>query len=96
MYDVGTGQKKKENKHGRMMRRRKEGRKRKEGEAERDRRAEDLLRVFPPWVEGTAGPVLAVCRLAGSIVTLGRRGRAARGRLKGDRKVRRTKIPQQL
>lgn len=61
--------------------RRQEGRK--EGQAERDWRAEDLLRVFPPGVEGTAGPVLAVCRLAGSIVTLGR-GRAARGqRLKG-------------
>lgn len=41
-------------------------------------RAEDLLRVFPPWVEGTAGPDLAVCRLAGSIVTLSRRGRAAK------------------
>lgn len=36
----------------------------------RDWRAEDLLRVFPPWVEGMAGPVLAVCRLAGSILTL--------------------------
>lgn len=41
-------------------------------------RAEDLLRVFPPWLEGTAGPDLAVCRLAGSIVTLSRRGRAAK------------------
>lgn len=50
-------------------------------------RAEDLLRVFPPWAEGTAGPDLAVCRLAGSIVTLSRRGRAAK-RLKEDRKVR--------
>lgn len=72
MYDMRTGQKRKKKKHGRMMRR-------KEGQADRDRRAEDLLRVFPPWVEGMAGPVLAVCRLAGSIVTLGRRGRAARG-----------------
>lgn len=57
--------------------RRKEGRK--EAEVDKDWRAEDLLRVFPPWVEGIAGPVLAVCRFAGSIVTLGRRGRAARG-----------------
>lgn len=39
---------------------------------EEDWRAEDLLRVFPPGVEGTTGPVLAVCRLAGSILTLGR------------------------
>lgn len=57
---------KKKEKHGRM-RRRQEGRK-----ADRDWRAADLLRVFPPWVEGLAGPVLAVCRLAGSIVTLSR------------------------
>lgn len=61
--------KKKKNKDGGMMRRREES---KEGKAERDWRAEDLLRVFAPWVEGLAGPVLAVCRLAGSIVTLSR------------------------
>lgn len=57
---------KKKEKHGRMWRRQ-EGRR-----ADRDWRAADLLRVFPPWVEGLAGPVLAVCRLAGSIVTLSR------------------------
>lgn len=45
---------------------------RKEERKERVWRAEDLLRVFPPWVEGLAGPVLAACRLAGSILTLGR------------------------
>lgn len=43
-----------------------------EGKADRNRKAEDLLRVFPPWVEGLTEPVLAVCRLAGSILTLGR------------------------
>lgn len=66
----------KKRKDGRMARRK--------GRKEGERRPEDLLRVFPPWLEGAAGPVLAVCRLAGSIVTLGRRGRgrAARGRLK--------------
>lgn len=45
---------------------------------ERDWRPGDLLRLFPPGAGGTAGPVLADCRLAGSIVTLGG-GRAARG-----------------
>lgn len=49
----------------------------------------DLLRVFPPWLEGTAGPDLAVCRLAGSIVTLSRRGRAAK-RLKRTGRLGRT------
>lgn len=69
--------------------RRKEGRK--EGQADRDRRAEDLLRVFPPWVEGMAGPVLAVCRLAGSIVTLGGEEEQQEVKVKGHRKVRKTK-----
>lgn len=55
---------------------------RKEGKADRDRRAEDLLRVFPPWVEGMAGPDLAVCRLAGSILTLGGEESSKRSRLK--------------
>ena len=62
----------------RMMRR-KEGRK--EGQADRDCRAEDLLRLFPPWVEGMAGPDLAVCRLAGSILTL--RGEEEQQEVKG-------------
>lgn len=42
----------------------------KEGQLRRHWRAEDLLRLLPPWLEGGAGPVLAVCRLAGSILTL--------------------------
>lgn len=67
---------------------------RKEGQAERDWRAEDLLRVFPPWVEGMAGPVLAVCRLAGSILTLGREEEQQEVKVKGHRKVRKTKNTQ--
>lgn len=50
----------------------------------------DLLRVFPPCVEGTAGPDLAVCRLAGSIVTLGGEEEQQEVKVKGHRKVRRT------
>lgn len=65
--------------------------KRKEGKAERDWRAEDLLRVFPPWVEGLAGPVLADCRLAGSILTLGREEEQQEVKVKGHKKVKKTK-----
>ena len=89
MYDMATGQKRREKNHGRMTRR-KEGKK--EGEADRDWRAEDLLRVFPPWVEGMAGPVLAICRLAGSILTLGGEEEQQEVKVKRiQRKVRKTK-----
>lgn len=82
------GQAKKEDgKHGRNDE--KEGRK--EGRKDRQERAEDLLRVFPPWVEGMAGPVLAVCRLAGSILTLGGEEEQQEVKVKGHRKVRKTK-----
>lgn len=58
-------------------------RRKRKGEKRRDEWTEDLLRVFAPWAEGMAGPDLAVCRLAGSILTL-RGGRAVKGpRLKG-------------
>lgn len=61
----------------------------KEGKADRDW-AEDLLRVFPPWVEGMAGPVLVVCRLAGSKLTLGGEEEQQEVKVKGHRKVRKT------
>lgn len=38
-----------------------------------------------------AGPVLAVCRLAGSILTLGREEEQQEVKVKGHRKVRKTK-----
>lgn len=63
---VTTGQKKK-GKHGTMSR---NGGEAEEEEEEWSR--EDLLRLFPPWAEAMAGPDLAVCRLAGSILTLNR------------------------
>ena len=56
---------------------------------------EDLLRVFAPWAEGTAGPDLPVCLLAGSILTLrhtvGRKS-SDRSKVRGHRKVRKTHI----
>lgn len=74
----------------RMTRKKKEGEKRGGEKRGRGGWTEDLLRVFAPWAEGTAGPDLAVCRLVGSILTL-KGGRAVkRSKVKGHRKVRET------
>lgn len=88
MNGMRTGQKNKrgKKKHGRMMKKEGGNKKRKEMRRERKQRAEDLLRVFPPWVEGLAGPVLAICRLAGSILTLGREEEQQEGKVKDTRR----------
>lgn len=90
MNDMRTGQKNNNKRGGEawLFHQKKEGgnKKRKEMRRERKQRAEDLLRVFPPWVEGLAGPVLAICRLAGSILTLGREEEQQEGKVKDTRR----------